>query len=82
MEIHDHIFSSVSERKNAKCTKLYPSRALKQAGQTQVEQPCEYYIAILSKMLHVSVTSSNTRSQEEGETIDEFYRITDTGSNQ
>lgn len=68
---------SLSERKDVKCTKRYPSKAQKQ-GQTQMEQTCEYYAAILAKMIHMSVPCSIRGTKRKAKRLTTF---TDSGNN-
>ena len=75
--MNGHSFPSVSERKDVKCTKRYPSKAQKQ-GQTQMEQTCEYYTTILAKMIHMSVTSSIRETKRKAKRLTSF---TDSGNN-
>ena len=75
--MNGHSFPSVSERKDVKCTKCYPSKAQKQ-GQTQMEQPCEYYTAIIAKMMHVSVPCLIRETKRKVKRLTSF---TDSGNN-
>ena len=74
--MNGHSFPSVSERKDVKCTKCYPSKTQKQ-GQAQTEQPCEYYTAILAKMIHMSVTSSirETKRRKKSERLRTVWTV-------